>query len=364
MNSLPVLLALLSVGLGQDVVDHVISEDNSRTLSCSRPQPWFFCVWEGPREDRLCSLRSREGGLRERACGYEDSRLELLGNATHCQLVIRDVDISDHGDWTCALTDDNMETVKQVTAFNVMKHGNISLEVAETGERETADTFEGERLEVRCRLEQVWPPASVLWRLEREGKEVVGEEREELEVEVEEEVVESECDLCPVSVEQRLSLVPGSRHSGLLISCHQPHSPALSSLQVTVITPTQADLERLRHDQGLGLMPGILVSSILVLLSLAVLVSFCIRGSRNRKQKKSHSESEDPEIGKSFVDNENIVKGENGAADMIENVYDEANKDSSFTESSIDSSDNGDNNISDSVSPSEDGSDKQDPSQI
>ena len=77
MNTLLRLLAILSVGHGEHLVHHVISEENSRTLSCSSPQPWFFCVWEGPREDRLCSLRSREGELKERACGYEDSRLEL-----------------------------------------------------------------------------------------------------------------------------------------------------------------------------------------------------------------------------------------------------------------------------------------------
>ena len=55
------------------------------------------------------------------------ARLELVGNATHCLLVMRDLDITDQGDWTCALTDDNMETVKQVTTFNIIKHGNISL---------------------------------------------------------------------------------------------------------------------------------------------------------------------------------------------------------------------------------------------
>ena len=352
------LLALLSVGHSLEV-HHVLGEDNSRSLSCSSPSPWFFCVWEGPRGDRLCSLRGRQGDLKDGACGYDDSRLELVGNATHCLLVMRDLDITDQGDWTCALTDDNMETVKQVTSLNIIQHGNISLEVAETGERDAVQIFDGERLDLSCRLEQVWPAASLQWSLERDGVKIREEEKEELEVIFGEEETVSECELCPVTVQQRLTLSPQSGHSGLVVSCHHQTS-GHSGLHVTVITPTQADLERLTHSQGLGLVPGILISSILVLLSLAVLISFCIRGSRNRKQKQSHTESEDPELGKSFVENENIVKGGGGVTDVIEKVYDEdANKDASFTDSSIHSSEHSDTNTSDSVSPSDGDKDKQ-----
>ena len=123
------------------------------------------------------------------------------------------------------------------------------------------------------------------------------------------------------------------------------------------LSPTEADQEQLKHQQSLGLLPGILISSILILLSLAVLVSFCIRGSRNRQSKKA--DSEDPEVGKSFVENEAVVKGGDGGIDMIDNVYDDAIKDNSLTDSSIHSSDSGENNTSDSVSPSDDDKDRQ-----
>ena len=95
------------------------------------------------------------------------------------------------------------------------------------------------------------------------------------------------------------------------------------------------------------------------LLSLAVLVSFCIRGSRNRKPKQA--DSEDPEVGKSFVENENVVKGGDGVIDLIDNVYDDAIKDNSMTDSSIHSSDNSENNTSDSASPSDDDKDRREP---
>ena len=233
----------------------------------------------------------------------------------------------------------------------------ISLEKEDSGETDIVEILEGERLELNCRLEQVWPAASLQWSLEKDGKPLLEVEREELELEVGEEVVVSECSQCPVTVQQRLSARLHSGHSGLEVRCEDGQR-AMASLQVTVTVPSKADLELLRQHQGLGLMPGILISSILVLLSLAILVSFCIRGSRNRKQKQNHTEGEDPELGKGFVENENMVKGGEGGSDVIENVYDDSNKDTSFTDSSIHSSDNSDSNISESLTPSDDDKDR------
>ena len=47
-------------------------------LSCSSPSPWFFCVWEGPRGDRICSLRSALGVGGGSLCGESD-RMEITG---------------------------------------------------------------------------------------------------------------------------------------------------------------------------------------------------------------------------------------------------------------------------------------------
>ena len=51
----------------------------SVTLSCKSPSSWFFCVWEGPRGDRVCALREgigneKTGGI----CGNSD-RLKISG---------------------------------------------------------------------------------------------------------------------------------------------------------------------------------------------------------------------------------------------------------------------------------------------
>ena len=52
---------------------------SSVVLSCNSQAPWFFCVWEGPRGDRICSLRSNIGrqGDRDR-CG-ESHRMNIQG---------------------------------------------------------------------------------------------------------------------------------------------------------------------------------------------------------------------------------------------------------------------------------------------
>ena len=42
------------------------------TISCTNPNPWFFCVWEGPRGDRLCGLRDKLGSGQAKLCGEEE----------------------------------------------------------------------------------------------------------------------------------------------------------------------------------------------------------------------------------------------------------------------------------------------------
>ena len=48
------------------------------TLSCTNPSPWFFCVWEGPRGDRICGLRDKLGSDQDQLCG-EDHRFSISG---------------------------------------------------------------------------------------------------------------------------------------------------------------------------------------------------------------------------------------------------------------------------------------------
>ena len=57
-------------------------------------------------------------------------------------------------------------------------------------------------------------------------------------------------------------------------------------------------------------------------------------------------------MGKSLVEN-GIIKNKDEIHDIIQNVYEDNEKDNSFTDNSSDSSDTNDNNISDSSSSSD-----------
>ena len=48
------------------------------TLTCTNPNPWFFCVWEGPRGDRICGLRDKLGSDQDQLCG-KDQRFSISG---------------------------------------------------------------------------------------------------------------------------------------------------------------------------------------------------------------------------------------------------------------------------------------------
>ena len=47
-------------------------------LSCTSTSSWFFCVWEGPRGDRVCALRSNMGKGDDSMCG-ENKRFQIRG---------------------------------------------------------------------------------------------------------------------------------------------------------------------------------------------------------------------------------------------------------------------------------------------
>ena len=90
-----------------------ISSNKEVTLSCLTTSPWFFCVWEGPGGERACALRVMMEKQGISFCGDQD-KLEVRGNSSMCTLVIKNPHLSDHGEWTCAVSDDSsLDTVKE-----------------------------------------------------------------------------------------------------------------------------------------------------------------------------------------------------------------------------------------------------------
>jgi hypothetical protein len=77
------LLLLLSEVFMIKSEDSVIKSTTTRLsesveITCLSPSPWFFCVWEGPRGDRVCSLRSNIGKGDGSMCGGND-RMKIKG---------------------------------------------------------------------------------------------------------------------------------------------------------------------------------------------------------------------------------------------------------------------------------------------
>ena len=65
-------------------MDILAEQGTTVSLACSSlgARPWFFCVWEGPRGDRVCGLRTLDtentGEDTRSLCG-EETRLIIGG---------------------------------------------------------------------------------------------------------------------------------------------------------------------------------------------------------------------------------------------------------------------------------------------
>ena len=283
----------------------------------------------------MCSVQSRDGVLSDsEACGDGDGRLSVSGNNTECALSIDNVGIGDSGDWTCVLTDHHMDTVKHHTLLEVVQHGDLSLNSNNVGE-----VYDGDTVELICELEQVWPVSELRWSWSSGDQELI---------QVSEPIISSECDQCPVSVRQSAFIRVSLDDDGAEVRCSDTgDSHALTTLEVRALQPAN-NSQLIDFSKKIGVLPGVVISAILVLLSIAILISFCVRGSRKRKHSIVTNISEtDPELGKNMLEKQDIIKDAD-KIEAIENVYDESNEDKSLTDHSLDSVDTSENNTSSS----------------
>ena len=88
------------------------------------------------------------------------------GNSTVCSVTITGVQEADHGEWTCALSDNlSLDTVKERVELGVVVGGEVSLSpgagVLQLGEGDTGQLV--------CRVEAAWPRPTITWSLETEA---------------------------------------------------------------------------------------------------------------------------------------------------------------------------------------------------
>ena len=80
-----------------------------------------------------------------------------------CSVTITGVQEADHGEWTCALSDNlSLDTVKERLKLGVVVGGEVSLSpgagVIQLGEGDTGQLV--------CRVEAAWPRPTIAWSLE------------------------------------------------------------------------------------------------------------------------------------------------------------------------------------------------------
>ena len=70
-------------------------------LSCRTNAKWFFCVWRGPRGDKQCAIQESSP---QSVCP-NDNRILLQGGTNNCDVVLRNVEPDDYGEWACLVSD-------------------------------------------------------------------------------------------------------------------------------------------------------------------------------------------------------------------------------------------------------------------
>ena len=87
---------------------------------------------------------------------------DISGNLTVCQLDIAGVEVGDHGDWTCAVSDSaSLETVKQSQSLAVKLPGQLSLSPVQS-----VQLGEGDLAQLVCRVTAAWPRPTIAWSID------------------------------------------------------------------------------------------------------------------------------------------------------------------------------------------------------
>ena len=83
-------------------------------------------------------------------------------NTSVCEVTISGVDIGDHGDWTCVISDNlSLDTVKQVVSVGVVVDGDMLLSPTVS----PVQLGEGDTAQLVCTVSHAWPRPEISWTL-------------------------------------------------------------------------------------------------------------------------------------------------------------------------------------------------------
>ena len=89
--------------------------------------------------------------------------MDISGNLTVCQLSLAGVEVGDHGDWTCAVSDSaSLETVKQTQSLMVAVVGEVTLSPV----LQSVRLAQGDLAQLVCRVTTAWPRPNIAWSID------------------------------------------------------------------------------------------------------------------------------------------------------------------------------------------------------
>ena len=282
-----------------EVQVHIMSTNKEVILSCITTSPWFLCVWEGPYGERACTLRNKISVHGNSLCGEQD-RLEVRGNSSICSLVIHQPCLSDHGEWTCAVSDDtSLETVKDYVQLEIVTEGELVM-IPETSMMEVV---EGEKVELVCLVEDVYPPPDISWSV---SSIMVGL------LDTSSHGVISPSGITHlVGVQHHVFYTPSHRDHGKNISCMATQGNMSRQVKNIQIMFKTKEMARLGVKENRGFLFLVSVSSVLLVVYSVIVSVVCVRlKMQNQRQSEAERQgrgsnrrsSRDTDLQQSFVE--------------------------------------------------------------
>ena len=206
-------------------------------------------------------------------CGKQE-RLEIRGNSSTCMLVIRDPVLLDNGKWTCAISDEKMDTVKDHRMLDMVVEGKMNL----TALNNTKEVIEGDKVEVVCRVSGTYPPPHLAWSTPHPG----------ILHTLPSEVLPTMSGV--VTVQQRAYYRTRVGERGVNISCMARQGNITRRVRSMVINIKQMEMmkDEEENNDNLVLISGILLGVILFLVTLILIILL----SRKILKKKYSSNSD------------------------------------------------------------------------
>merc|ERR1712013_83353 len=226
----------------------IMTNDKEVTLTCITSSPWFFCVWEGPGGDRACALRDKMGKQGESLCGEQD-RLVVKGNSSMCSLVIKNPEISDHGDWTCAVSDDDsLELVKDVVQLG--SQGTLEIMPSKI---ELSEGGQIDQVELVCMVEEAFPLPEISWKVSRDMMGTLDTSSNKMTIPSNKSHM--------VSIQHVVFYTPSLLDHGMNISCMASQGNMSKQVQIVVVRFRGPEEEAI-----LGLFVGLMIMFSIILI--------------------------------------------------------------------------------------------------